>query len=102
LQATSVAPVDIWGRGAPVALHTGAAVFQVVYCAEVSSMALVLRVTPFILIFVADGVLRWTHWQALGILLIPLDGIPFPGTTARVFAITNLIMLRALNLAIAT
>ena len=35
-------------------------------------------------------------------MLIPLDGIPFPGTTARVFAITNLIMLRALNLAIAT
>ena len=95
MHSTRIATVDIWGRGAPVALHTSAcsaAVFQVVYCAEVSSMALFLRVTRFELISVADVVLH-LRWQALGTV---------PVATARITASIIILMLRALNLAIAT
>ena len=59
-------------------------------------MALVLRVTPFPLIFgiiIADGVLRWINWQALG---------TFPIATARICASRVHLVLRALNLAIGT
>ena len=92
MQSTRVASVDIGGRGAPVALDTFA-VIAFLQGAEISRMALAISVTRIGLISVADCVVLWVIRQALGTV---------PVATARINASIVILVLPALNLAIAT